>query len=140
MNRRNNCVLILGACYGTGNLGVDALLSGTIASIHNKEPDAEIVLLDFNRERQVFRLPNGQREIEVRLENLRFSWKIWMRNNGFLLLFLALLLRVFPLSLLRRHCFSRYRTLEIISEASLALSLAGGDSFSDIYGFRRLLY
>jgi hypothetical protein len=63
-----------------------------------------------------------------------------MGNNGFLLLFLALLLRAFPLAMFRRWCLARYRALEIISEASLALSLAGGDSFSDIYGFQRLLY
>lgn len=133
-------MLILGACYGTGNMGVDALLSGTIASILNKEPETEITLLDFGRERRIFRVPAGQNEIEVRLENLRFSWKLWVGNNGFLLLFLALLLRVFSLALFRRWCFARYRVLEVISESSLALSLAGGDSFSDIYGFQRLLY
>ncbi len=140
MSGKNHRVLILGACYGSGNLGVDALLSGTIASILNKDPEAEIVLLDFNREKQVFRVPDGPSEVVVRLENLRFSWKIWMPNNGFLLLFLALLLRVFPLAMFRRWCLARYRTLGIISEARLALSLAGGDSFSDIYGFQRLLY
>lgn len=140
MTRGNNRVLILGACYGTGNLGVDALLSGTIASILNKDPEAEIVLLDFSRERHVFRVPNGQAEIQVRLENLRFSWKIWMKNNGFLLLVLALLIRIFPLIQVRNWCFARYPALEVITGASLALSLAGGDSFSDIYGFRRMIY
>jgi hypothetical protein len=66
MSRRKNRVLILGACYGSGNMGVDALLSGTIASILNKDPEAEISLLDFSRERKTFRLSNGQDEIEVR--------------------------------------------------------------------------
>lgn len=140
MSGDNHRVLILGACYGSGNLGVDALLSGTIASVFNKDPEAEIVLLDFSRERRVFSVPKGQDEVGIQQENLRFSWKFWLRNNGFLLLILALLLRMFPLDLFRRWCFARYRALEIISEASLALSLAGGDSFSDIYGFRRLLY
>jgi colanic acid/amylovoran biosynthesis protein len=140
MSSGNKRVLILGACYGSGNMGVDALLSGTIASIYNKDPETEIALLDFGRERRAFRVPAGQTDIEVRMENLRFSWKLWMRNNGFLLLFLALMLRVFPLAMFRRWCFARYRTLEMISEASRALSLAGGDSFSDIYGFQRLLY
>lgn len=140
MNRGNNRVLILGASYGSGNMGVDALLSGTIASILNKDPAAEIVLLDFNRKKHDYKVPHGRGNVGVRLENLRFSWKIWMGNNGFLLLFLALLLRVFPLAMFRRWCLARYRTLGIIADAKLALSLAGGDSFSDIYGFQRLLY
>lgn len=133
-------VVVLGACYGTGNLGVDALLSGSIVSILHANPQAEIIVLDFNRERSTFRVPHDGSQIAVRLINLRFSWKLWLRNNGFRLLLLALLLRAIPLPGLRRWALARNPELAEIQETSVALSLAGGDSFSDIYGFRRLIY
>jgi colanic acid/amylovoran biosynthesis protein len=133
-------VLLLGARYGTGNLGVDALLSGSIHSLLRCNPGAEIAVLDFGREEGVFRVPHDGSEVEVRLINLRFSWKLWLRNNGFRMLILALLLRAIPVPSLRRWSLARNPELAEIEEASVALSLAGGDSFSDIYGFRRLLY
>jgi len=137
---KRNKVLVLGAAYGTGNMGVDALLSGTIAALLHTEPEVEIVLLDFSHEPQVHRVPGPRGEVEVRLENLRFSWKLWLRNNGFRLLVLALLLRTLPIPALRRRIFAAHPALKVIRDCSIALSLAGGDSFSDIYGFRRLLY
>lgn len=135
-----NKVIILGAAYGTGNMGVDALLSGTIASVLHADPETEIVLLDFSHEPRIHRVPGPQGEVEVRLENLRFSWKLWLRNNGFRLLALALLMRILPLPFLRRRIMAAHPALETIGDCKMALSLAGGDSFSDIYGFRRLLY
>ena len=133
-------VVVLGACYGTGNLGVDALLSGSIVSILQANPKAEIIVLDFNRERTTFRIPHCGSEIELRLANLRFSWKLWLRNNGFRLLMVALLLRAIPVPSLRRWGLAWNPELAEIEETSVALSLAGGDSFSDIYGLRRLIY
>lgn len=136
----SNSILILGARYETGNMGVDALLSGTIASVLQRDKSGKVVLLEFSRNPRVFRVANNGSDIEVRLENIRFSWKIWLENNGFRLLLGACLLRAFPLSALRRWCIARHPALQTINDASIALSLAGGDSFSDIYGFRRLLY
>jgi len=132
--------LILGARYGTGNLGVDVLLSGSIRSILRCKPGAEIAVLDFGLEERLFRVPHDGSQAEVRLINLRFSWKLWLRNNGFRLLLLALLLRAIPVTGLRRWGLAWNPELAEIEETTVALSLAGGDSFSDIYGFRRLIY
>lgn len=140
MTVKPNLVMILGAAYGTGNMGVDALLSGTIASVLHGEAEAEIVLLDFGHEPRIYRVPGPWAEVEVRLENLRFSWKLWLRNNGFRLLVLALLMRVLPIPSFQRRIMAAHPALEVIANCKIALSLAGGDSFSDIYGFRRLLY
>lgn len=135
-------ILILGATYGTGNMGVDALLSGTIASIQKSLPLAEIVLLDFNKESKVFSVPSagGGVPAQIPLVNLRFSWKLWLGNNGFRLLMMGVLFRLIPLRAVQRWLVSSHPALGTIRKASFALSLAGGDSFSDIYGFRRLLY
>lgn len=140
MMSKKSKVLVLGATYGTGNMGVDALLSGSIASVLHANPKTEIVLINYGHEPWVHRVPGPQGEVEVRLENLRFSWKLWLRNNGFRLLALALLLRLLPIPAMRQRLLERYPALAVVGDASVALSLAGGDSFSDIYGFRRMLY
>ena len=137
---KKNKVLVLGAKYGTGNMGVDALLSGSIASVLHADSKTEIVLLDFSHEARTHRVPGPQGEVEVRQENLRFSWKLWLKNNGFRLLVLALLMRALPIPAFRRRVLATHPALEVIGDSTVALSLAGGDSFSDIYGFRRLLY
>jgi colanic acid/amylovoran biosynthesis protein len=123
-------------------MGVDALLSGTIASIQKSLPNAGILLLDFNKEKKVFTVPpvDGGTPVQVPLVNLRFSWKLWLGNNGFRLLAMAVLFRLIPLQAVRSWLVARHPALGTIRDASFALSLAGGDSFSDIYGFRRLLY
>lgn len=136
----SDCILVLGANYDTGNMGVDALLSGTIASIHHARPNTKIIVLDYSRLPRTYEVPTGNSSIEVRLENIRFSWKIWLRNNSFRLLFVALILRIIPAKRLKQIALSAHPVLKTIDRASLAVSLAGGDSFSDIYGFRRLLY
>jgi polysaccharide pyruvyl transferase WcaK-like protein len=140
MMSKKNKVLFLGAAYGTGNMGVDALLSGSIASVLHAASKTEIVLLDFSHEARTHQVPGPQGVVEARLENLRFSWKLWLRNNGFRLLVLALLMRALPIPAFRRRVLANHPALEVIGDSTVALSLAGGDSFSDIYGFRRLLY
>lgn len=133
-------VLILGATYTTGNMGVDALLSGSTASAWHGAPGARVVVLDYGSAPLIWKIPSAGGEREIRLFNLRFSWKVWLRNNGFRLLALALLTRIIPIPALRQEMIERNPALSLIRNASVALSLAGGDSFSDIYGIRRLLY
>ncbi len=139
-SRKRDEVIIVGASYGTGNMGVDALLSGTIASILEAKIDTRITLLDFNYESKTFDIESNSTNIKLRLENLRFSWKFWLRNNGFRLLLLAWTLRAIPLNFYRKWCMATHPPLDTINRASMVVSLAGGDSFSDIYGFRRLVY
>ena len=133
-------VLILGATYSTGNMGVDALLSGSIASVWHGARNARIVVLDYGPTPLTWEVPSLAGDREITLFNLRFSWKLWLRNNGFRLLALAILTRIIPIQALRHQLIARNPALSLIKNASVALSLAGGDSFSDIYGIRRLLY
>lgn len=133
-------VLILGATYSTGNMGVDALLSGSIASVWNGDSDAKVVVLDYGAAPLSWEIPCADGDRKVNLINLRFSWKLWLRNNGFRLLVVSILTRLIPFRALKHHLITRNPALSLIRNSSGALSLAGGDSFSDIYGFRRLLY
>jgi colanic acid/amylovoran biosynthesis protein len=133
-------VLILGATYATGNMGVDALLSGSAASVWHSDPDGRVVVLDYGAEPLAWTIPSPAGEREITLINLRFSWKLWLSGNGFRLLALAMLIRMLPIPSFRNQMIAKNPVLSLIRNATVALSLAGGDSFSDIYGFRRLMY
>ncbi len=133
-------VCILGAGFGTSNLGVSALASGTIHAALRAFPGAELFFLDYGREPVVYEEETPYGAIGVSLLNIRFSKKVFLANNIAWLLLLAGLIRLLPSrnwrDALRRKnvCFTR------IVSADVVASLAGGDSFSDIYGLVRLLY
>jgi colanic acid/amylovoran biosynthesis protein len=132
-------VILLGAGFGTGNMGVAALASGTIASALSSFPNAKVWLLDYGKEAKVYDFRQGSTSFQVELINLRFSKRIFLPNNIARLLGTALCLRLLPLAT-RRAWTRRNRWLNAIDGADIIGAISGGDSFSDIYGFRRLLY
>lgn len=131
---------ILGASFGTNNLGIAALTCGTVASICHFCPDARIFLLDYGVEPATYQVMHPGGAATVELVNIRFSKKIYLRNNIAFLLFLALCHRILPLQKWRDRLQQRNSILKSIKEADVICSIAGGDSFSDIYGIRRLIY
>lgn len=132
-------VLLLGASFNTRNMGVGALAAGAIKAIRNAHPDADIRLLDYARGPATCALRVGGTDVLVELINLRFSKRLFLSNNIALLVFLAALSRLLPGSL-RALVVGNNRTLAEIESSDIAASLAGGDSFSDIYGLTRFLY
>ncbi len=132
-------VVLLGAGFGTGNMGVAALASGTIASALTSFPNAKVWLLDYGREAEVYDFRHGDTSFKVELINLRFSKKLFLSNNIARLLGTALLLWLLPPET-RQAFIRRNRWLSTIDGADIIGAISGGDSFSDIYGLRRLLY
>jgi polysaccharide pyruvyl transferase WcaK-like protein len=132
-------LVLLGAGFETGNMGVAALASGTIASALDAFPDAKIFLLDGARESKVYDLWDRDRPFQAELINLRFSKQFFLPNHIVRLLVTALWLRLFP-SAARQAVIDRNRWLKVINSAEIIAAISGGDSFSDIYGLRRLLY
>jgi polysaccharide pyruvyl transferase WcaK-like protein len=131
---------ILGASFGTRNLGVSALASSTVASILNSFPDARVFFLDYGKSLATHHVKHVAGVAAVELVNLRFSWKLHLRNNIARLLATALVLKLVPSKNLRERLVRRNPYLKPITEADIIGSLAGGDSFSDIYGLRRFFY
>jgi polysaccharide pyruvyl transferase WcaK-like protein len=125
-------LLILGADYSTGNMGVDALLSGTVASALNAAPTTRIRLLTYGH-------GSGQGN-GIAHVNLRFSWKLHLVNNVMRLLGVAMVARVAPWRALREKLLDGHPVLREIEGTSQCVAIAGGDSFSDIYGLRRFAY
>lgn len=140
LEKGNPKIAILGATFETGNMGVGALAAGAIKCILSQNVDSDIFLLDYGKQRRVGTVEFEGKQHSIPLVNLRFSWKIFLPNNIALLIFLASLLRLIPSKKLRAHLTATNSSLRHLQESDLVCSLSGGDSFSDIYGFVRLLY
>lgn len=133
-------VLILGASFDTSNLGVSALAASAVSAVRNAIPEARVHLLDYGREPRSYQITHARGTAPVELINLRFSWKVFLPNNVARLLATAVLLRCVPFRSVRQRSIRRNVYLRRVQAAMVAGSLAGGDSFSDIYGLRRLFY
>lgn len=131
---------LIGASFDTGNMGVGALAAGSVRCMHSQWPDAEIFILGYAKERSSQRLCLDGEEIRVELLNMRFSKKLYLSNNIAVLIAIASILRFVPGRRAHKWVLSKNRTLSEIYLSDMFASIAGGDSFSDIYGLRRLLY
>lgn len=131
--------IILGASLDTGNLGVSALLASTVKCIHSEFPGVGIRLLAGVRNPvpQIVRLGGGQ-SVELDRVGVRCNRTIWRKNHLLRLLGSATFARLLPASW-RRRWIQRNPYLRVIVSARAVLDITGGDSFSDIYGLRRLV-
>jgi colanic acid/amylovoran biosynthesis protein len=68
-------ICLLGAGFTTGNMGVAALASGTIASVYYSFPKAKMFLLDYNKTSNNYNVCHPLGETSVELINLRFTKK-----------------------------------------------------------------
>ncbi len=133
-------VALLGAGFDTGNMGVGALTMGAIACVKQAWPDAEISLLEYSQSSNSFACRMNGGVVNVSLIAMRFSKKFYLYNNIALLLLLSILCRIIPSKAIASKIISRNAALKNFYETDLVLSIAGGDSFSDIYGHARFLY
>ena len=127
---------VLGAGYGTGNMGVAALASGTITVLARFFPGAAISLIDYAASPAQFRVSVDGRDLSVPLFPIRFLRGLL--NNVFFLVLASLFARICPP--LRAFLASRSDVFNLLSRSHAVLALNGGDSFADIYGLKRLVY
>lgn len=133
-------VSILGASLSTDNMGVATLASGVVKSIMAYYPEAGVFFLDYSPAEVEHRLLIGEISVSIPTISMRFSKKLFMSNNITTLLLLAILRRGLPKRLQKTLPSATNRCLRQILGADLIVSIAGGDSFSDIYGLARLAY
>lgn len=133
-------VSLLGAGLDSGNMGVSALAAGAVKCIVSCFPQADISFFDYGKEACVQAVRVEGRELLIPKLNIRFSRRWYLPNNIAFLLLMATLLRWVPVRPFREWICRRNRWLRHIEQSGLVLSIAGGDSFSDIYGLKRLLY
>jgi len=132
--------ILLGASMNTGNLGVSALLASTVKCLLNRHPGAKIDLLDGLRKpvTEEVKMADGG-VIQLGCVGIRCNKTFWRPNHILRLLLTALLLRLIPKSSWREKLRDRNPYLNAIGHAHLVADITGGDSFSDIYGMRRLI-
>jgi polysaccharide pyruvyl transferase WcaK-like protein len=130
---------LLGASFGTGNMGVSALAESTIKCILHRWPDAEVTLLDSGRAVGEHRLRIGDKDLCIKELPIRFCKNVFLESHFIVLFSYALLLKVFRWDGFRRFCTRRNASLRCIAEIDMVADITGGDSFSDIYGMRRFV-
>jgi colanic acid/amylovoran biosynthesis protein len=131
---------LIGASFETGNMGVGALAAGAIRCIYTQWPNAEIFIIDYAKKASSRSLCLGGEVVEVKLLNIRFCKRLYLLNNIAALISVALILRLIPSRRVREWLSLKNLTFQEIYRSDMFASIAGGDSFSDIYGLRRFLY
>ena len=119
-------VCVLGGSFDSGNLGLEALTCALINGIWLAEPGAEITVFDFVRKTDevTVETPAGPRP--VRRCGLNDSRRYWSTT-----------------SLGRMRALRGVRLLDgpsrrALRDADVVIDISGGDSFTDLYGMRRL--
>jgi len=132
-------VVLLGASYGTKNMGVNALAAGTSASVFHSLPEAGFAFMDYSKEPGIYQVRSASGDREVPLYDIRFSKKLGLKNNIARLIVAAVIHRVLPRRL-RKKIRAAHPALDNLLRSDIAVAISGGDSFSDIYGMSRLFY
>lgn len=121
-----------------GNLGVNALCCSLLRLIQSADNQASFVLLgshtspaDHTRLR-----PSGQ-FFDIPLVKSRLAFSSGRRNLIFIVT-ASLLYRIIPHRTFRSFLKNRIPWIDQISSARFVGDICGGDSFSDIYGLKRL--
>jgi len=133
-------VCILGITFDTGNMGVSALAEGIVQSILKCNPNSDITFLNYGINNGEIDFDYNDKQIRITKANMRFSKKIYLNNNIARLMLLALLVRLIPIKKYKERLVNRNYYLSVINKADIVASIAGGDSFSDIYGVGRFYY
>lgn len=128
---------VLGASFTNENLGVGALAAGSAAAILEAFPSASIAMLCYGRTPETNILQWRGKWVEVPTVHLRMRPD--PARNLPLLLVRAILVRLMTTKWLRSRIVSANPVLAFVESCDVAVSIAGGDSFSDIYGFRVLV-
>lgn len=126
-------ISILGASLDVGNRGVLALGVSLARLLSQLRPEVPIAFHYGHSTGGLRQLP-GEPTIEIQVLNCRRSPRSALSEHIFVILALALLYRLGLRQPARRNPW-----LRSLLNAQLVGDIRGGDSFSDIYGFRRFL-
>ncbi|MEG6532047.1 polysaccharide pyruvyl transferase family protein [Caldibacillus thermoamylovorans] len=126
---QNNNILIMGASLNSGNRGVNALTRGAINGLTLQKEDVSIKLLSFSTRKVINHEVDGNKIEEIPFRFLKSLPLAFLTFIPF-----------FPKGLFRRLVRIYFPKLwEILEWADIVLDISEGDSFSDIYGFKRML-
>lgn len=136
-SRYNVC--LFGVSIDVSNLGVRALAGALFRLALDCRPDARLFAMYGNRTDGSRKFPYRGGEVEVRVVNYRLSPRAKLREHLLSILCMSSLYRVLPIAAVRRRIENTVPWIKAIVEADFIGDIRGGDSFSDIYGLRRML-
>jgi len=139
-SRHRTRLCLLGASLDTGNLGVSALAESSVKAVLSRWPDADLTLLGGGRADEEYDLTISGRQVRVKKLAIRFGKNLFLPNHLWVLFACGVLLRLFRGRRLRQILAARNQCIKTITQAHLVVDIAGGDSFSDIYGMRRFFW
>jgi polysaccharide pyruvyl transferase WcaK-like protein len=121
-------------------MGVNALTVGAVEVLLHRWPGAVIFILDYGATSSRYQIRTRNATTDVPVVNLRFSKKLLLPNHVLVVLLLAALWGAVPIVWFRRWIEAVNPYLAKVAGADVAASVAGGDSFSDIYGLQNFFY
>ena len=133
-------VCLMGASLETGNMGVSALAASLIKIVQEVKPKSSISFLVGSRAPKVRELVVSGRKIEFKVINHRLSPKAKVQENLLWILIIAFMQRIMPSNRFRLKIINSNPTLTALYEADFVGDIRGGDSFSDIYGLKKLAF
>jgi len=132
-------VCLLGASFDTGNLGVSALAESSVKCILARWADARVTLLGSSRAEGEHHLPLAGAEVVLQKMPVRFCKNILLPEHFCMLASCVVLWRLLPFGFVRRGLSRRNRYFRLLLETDYFIDISAGDSFSDLYGLRRLV-
>ncbi len=127
-------IIISGASFNTGNLGVSALTVSSINLLKLQWPECKISIIG-GRTFSLHKEQIGNKEILIECYPVRYSLNIFKKNHIVWIYVTILLSKILPLIISKDN----NKTTCAIMNADLTCDITGGDSFSDIYGMKRLV-
>jgi polysaccharide pyruvyl transferase WcaK-like protein len=132
-------IWVLGASFETSNMGINALAESSLKCIFTHWPDASVIL-QTNEDGVPLKFTFSNKKFSVDTKKLWFGRNIFKPQNAYVLLMYALLLKVIPASRLKKALMARNPYFKDIMETDIVVDITAGDSFSDLYDMRRLIF
>lgn len=130
---------ILGTPVSSSNRGVQALGSSLVNLCYQGTNGGEVLLFVGNRDNEpaVFRICGEVRSVQV--VNCRMSPLSRLCDHLVWIIAMSLAYRLLPIKCIRRAIAHSTPWISSLADVDVVGDVHGGDSFSDIYGLRRLL-
>ncbi len=132
-------VALFSALPEFGNQGCNALTVSFMKLVLDEQPNARFVFLHRLRAPLTKAITINGRSVAMELVNCRLAPRALFKDHLFLIYLLALAYRLVPARALRDRILRMSPWIRTLAEADIIADHFYGDSFSDIYGLRRLL-
>ncbi|MDI6619033.1 MAG: polysaccharide pyruvyl transferase family protein [Clostridiales bacterium] len=116
-------IILMGASLNSGNRGVNALTRGTINALIDANEDCSITIISYTVKRKIENVIDYHNKILKVNEipsNLKGGLSFYIKTK-------------FSID----TCFLNRDVYKLLENADIVLDISEGDSFSDIYGYKR---